>query len=193
MNRKLTTFFCAVGIAFGLLANAGAELHSFTSADDETKTFLANLVSFDAKSDKVMVRRSNGRKMVFPAAKLIGSDREWVKEQYEIIKIGRNVKIDAKVQHGRRKVTKSSSKKAIETSKYFDIEISNTSSEEVSELTIKYEIHVSQGGERGVIKGDDQAISTLYSGVPHRFQSTEVNLSQRIPLSTSSGGAGCST
>jgi hypothetical protein len=193
MKRITTSLLAALGLAFGFVVPAGAELHQFTSAADETKTFWGHLADYDAETDKVTVRRSNGRAQIFPAAKLSDADREWVKNQYEILKIGRNVMIDAKMQHGNRKITKSSGKKQIDSSKYFDIEISNTSQEEVGELTVRYEIHVTQGGERGVIKGDPESISTLFSGVPHRFKSSEINLSQKIPLSAASGGAGCST
>jgi hypothetical protein len=189
MNPRIT----ALLVAFALLGPAHAELHQFTSVADATQTFWGHLANYNAETDQVTVRRKNGRAQVFPAAKLCEADREWVKHQYEIIKVGRFVKIDAKMQHGDRKITKSSDKKEIDSSKYFDIEISNTSREEVGDLTIQYEIHVTQGGERGVIKGEAESISTLFSGVPHRFKSTEVNLSQKIPLSTASGGAGCST
>ena len=139
------------------------------------------------------MRYANGRKIVFPAAKLSEEDREWVKKQFEIILIGRNVKIDAKVRHGDRRITKSSGQKQIDTSKYFEVEISNTSRREVSDLTVEYEIHVTQDGKDGVIKGEAESISSLFSGVPYSFSTTEVDLQQKIPLSTASGGAGCST
>lgn len=192
MKMKLSTFLAAAALWLVLLAPAPAELHEFNSADG-IKTFWANLTNYDAKKDLVSVRRGNGRQQVFPASLLSEEDREWVKQQYEIIKIGRHVKIEATARHGNRKITKSSNQKQIETSKYFDIKISNSSREEVSGLTVQYEVHVTQGGREGVIKGEAESISALYSGVPHQFKSTEVNLSQKIPLSTATGAAGCST
>ena len=193
MKRRVTALLAATGIAFSAATPAIAELHRFTSADDPTKTFMAHLAEYDAKKDEVTIRWENGRKIKFPAAKLCETDRDWVKKQYEIILIGRNVRINAKVRHGDRTITKTSGKKEIDSSKYFDVEISNSSQHEVSDLMVQYEIHVTQGGEDGVIKGDPESISSLFSGVPHRFKTTEVNLKQKIPLSTASGGAGCST
>ena len=195
MKRRMITTLGAAWLAVGLLAptQARAELHEFTSAKDPTKTFWGNLANYDEKKGNVTVRRKNGSTVTFPQSTLSSDDIEWVKQQYEIIKIGRYVKIDAKVKHGDRSIKKTDGKKEIDSSKYFDIEISNTTSEGVKDLTVRYEIHVTQGGKRGVIKGEDEPISTLYSGVPHRFKSQEVNLSQKIPLSTASGGAGCST
>ncbi len=193
MKRRVTVLLATAGFAFSAATPAIAELHRFTSADDPTKTFMAHLAEYDAEKDRVTVRRSNGRKIFFPASKLCESDREWVKRQYEIILIGRNVKIDAKVRHGDRTITKSSNKKEIDSSKYFDVEISNTSQRELSDLTIRYEIHVTQGGEDGVIQGEPESISSLFSGVPYEFETTTVDLKQKIPLSTASGGAGCST
>ena len=198
MKRKIITSLGALSIAIGMLAPtlARAELHQFTSAADPTKTFWAHLANYDAKKEKVTVRYKNGKVVTFPQARLTSEDIDYVKKQYEIIKIGRYVKIDAKVKHGDRNIKKSSGKKEISSSKYFDIEISNTNREEVKDLTVRYEIHLTQGGKRGVLKGDDQSISTLYSGVPHKMKSTEVNLSQQIPLSTAttgSGGPGCRT
>lgn len=192
MKTESTTLMAAALLLFALLAPARGELHEFSSADG-IKTFWGDLTNYDVKTDRVSVRRSNGRKQVFLASVLSDEDREWVKQQYEIIKVGRSVRIDAKVKHGDRKITRSSNKKQIDTSKFFEIEISNSSSEEVSGLMVQYEIHVTQGGEEGVIKGEAESISTLYSGVPHRFKSQQVNLSQKIPLSTATGAAGCST
>ena len=189
MKRRLSILLASAALAIP----TKAELHQFTSATDETKTFWAHLANYDAKTDKVTVRRENGRAQIFPASVLSEADRQWVKDQYEILKIGRYVKIDAKVRHGDRNVKKRSGAKTIDSSKYFDIEISNTTREEVKDLKVRYEIHVTQGGKRGVVKGQEESISSLFSGVPHRFQSTEVNLSQKIPLSTATGGAGCAT
>ena len=181
-----------MALLFALVAPVRAEPHEFSSAAG-IKTFWGEMTNYDAKTGRVSVRRSNGHKQVFLASVLSEEDREWVKKQYEIIKVGRNVRIDATAKHGDRKITRSSNKKQIDTSKFFEIEISNSSSEEVSDLTVQYEIHVIQGGEEGVIKGEAESISTLYSGVPHRFKSQVVNLSQKIPLSTATGAAGCST
>ena len=193
MIRRSAALAVAAAVGLAAATPASAELHRFTSADDPTKTFLAHLADYDAKADRVTVRYANGRKTVFPAAKLSEEDREWVKEQFEIILIGRNVKIDARVRHGDRKITKSSGQKQIDTSKYFEVEVSNTSRREVSDLTVEYEIHVTQDGKDGVIKGESESISSLFSGVPYSFSTTEVDLQQKIPLSTASGGAGCST
>jgi hypothetical protein len=193
MKSRVIALLAATGFAFSAATPAIAELHRFTSADDPTKTFMAQLFEYDAKKDRVTVQRSNGRKIFFPASKLCEDDREWVKAQYEIILIGRNVRIDAKVRHGDRSITKSSGKKQIDSSKYFDVEISNTSQRELSDLIVQYEIHVTQGGEEGVIQGEPESISSLFSGVPYQFETTKVDLKQKIPLSTASGGAGCST
>jgi len=192
MRKQLTSILAAAMLTAAGSNSAHAEPRKFVSADGE-KSFWGELTNYDPKKDKVSARSAKGRTMVFSADLLSEEDRAWVKEQYEIIKVGRNVRINARARHGDRKITKGDSKKSIDTSKFFDIEISNASSEEVSDLTIEYEIHVTQGGKRGVVKGGPMPISTLHSGVPFKFQSESVNLSQQIPLSVSVGAAGCST
>lgn len=183
MKTSLFRYVVVLGaslVSLGLPASA--ELHQFTSADGE-KNFWGTLTNFDPKTQKVSVRLSNGRSSVFPSKILSADDREWIKEKYEIIKIGRNVKISVDAEHGGRKVSKSGSQKSIESSKFYNIEISNRGGE-VSDLEVKYEVHVSRNGESQVIEGTPESVSTLYSGVPYRFKTDDIALSQSIPLST---------
>ena len=187
--KKPLSLLTALVLTALLSTGARAELRKFISADGE-KSFWGELTNYDPKENKVFTKTKKGRTLAFSADLLSEEDQEWVKEQYEILKVGRFVRINARSRHGDREIKKSEGKKSINTSKYFDIEIANASSEEVSDLTVEYEIHITQGGKRGVVKGGPESISTLHSGVPFKFQSQEVNLSQQIPLSTATGGAG---
>ena len=189
---KRMIFSLLAGVTVAISGSAQAELHEFTHKDG-VKTFFGHLTNYNAKTNKVSVRRSNGRQQIFSADLLSEEDKKWVKEQYEVLKIGRNVRIDARVKHGDRKIKKTSGQKQIDSSKYFDIEISNSSSESVKDLTVEYEIHVTQGGKQGVIKGQSESIAALFSGVPYKFKSSTVDLKQKIPLSTATSAAGCAT
>ena len=178
----LPVLFLAVAVLSSGQARAGEiEIREFVSKDGE-KSFWGTLTNYDPDAGMVTVVRDR-KSIKFSEDLLSEEDQEWVKEQYEFMKVRSNVKIRVNSKHGSRKVAKTSGQKSISSSKYFDIQITN-SGDSVSDLRVEYEIHVSRNGEREVIDGKPQQISTLFSGLPHSFQTEEIALSQKIPLST---------
>ena len=86
------SFFYNAGVAFGEAMleilpkkNAGQsssrpEKRTFLSADG-TKSFVATLISYDAKSEMVTVRKTNGRTTKFKIAALSDEDQKYVRSR----------------------------------------------------------------------------------------------------------------
>ncbi len=171
MNRRcLQKAGLLIALSAALGGFAQAELRKFTNTTGD-KHFQAELVQYLPQKKLVEVRRESGKLMKFRLDVLSEADQKYVLDRAPLLDIAKDLKINAKIQIGKKDVQKSPPFKRTTTPKSYKVTFRNTSNMAMKDLDVEYEIHWIKDngtGRRGEVKNVAKGTTMLSAVLPRQ-------------------------
>lgn len=169
MLRKIfqrTSIALAAGIL--CLSDAPGELREFSN-EDGSKTFKAELVNYQPLKKLVEVERESGKRIKFRLDAVSKKDQAYILNRAPLLEIAYNLKVNGRIDPGKKEVTKSPPFKTTKTPKAYRLSFRNNSQLPIQDLTIDYAIHWTKDsgtGRKGELKKVLEGSSTLSAVLP---------------------------
>jgi len=175
----------AFGFVFGGLAHA--DMHKFTSADGE-KHFEAELTQYLPKGKIVEVRRGSGKLTKFKLDVLSEDDQKYVLKRAPLLKIGKDLRITAKLKTGDKVVTKRPPVKETVEPRSYRLTFRNSSKVKMEDLNVEYDLHwirdngTGRKGEENKVTKGTTLVSAVMANQEFSFNTDAVKLLRKEPF-----------